>query len=108
MNAADELKTAAQTLLDLADETDTDIETNTYWHSELTDRPHWYANGIDNALGGPAGKLSGLFSPAAARELAKTFRAWARMGEMDPDLLHRVGGAETLNLARSINAGGTP
>jgi hypothetical protein len=27
---------------------------------------------------------------------------WARIGTLDPDLLHRVGGAETIALARAI------
>lgn len=103
MTPADELRTAAQTLLDLADETDTDIETNTYWHSQIADRPHWFAHGVDNALGGPSGKLAGLLSPETARTLAKTMRAWARIGELDPDLLHRVAGPETLAVARQIN-----
>ncbi|QQM45138.1 hypothetical protein [Streptomyces liliifuscus] len=105
---AQELRTAAQTLLDHADATAEDIETNTYWHSQIADREHWYAHGIDNALGGPAGKLAGLLSPATARELAGAFRTWARMGDLDPDLLHRIGGPETLATARAINAGSQP
>ncbi|GHD70383.1 hypothetical protein GCM10010317_077600 [Streptomyces mirabilis] len=71
---ADELRAAAQTLLDLADETDEEINTNAYWHSEFAPREQWFANGIDNACGGPAGKLAGLLDPATARAIA----AWLR------------------------------
>jgi hypothetical protein len=42
------------------------------------------------------------FGPA----LAAVFDKWARMGELDPDLLHRVGGPETVALADLIL--GTP
>lgn len=104
MTPADEMTAAAQLLLDLADDTDEEIKTNEYWHSQLT--TNWFANGIENAVGGPAGQLAGLLNPAVARALAKTFRAWARMGEVDPDLLNRVGGPETLGLARKLL--GTP
>lgn len=103
MTPADELRTAAQTLLDLADATDEEIKTNEYWHSEYWHATNRFANGIDNAVGGPAGKLAGLLNPMTARALAKTFRAWARIGELDPDLLNRVGGDETLAVARAIN-----
>jgi hypothetical protein len=77
MTAADELRTAAQTLLDLADATDDDINTNPYWHSQIADPPHWFANGVENALGGPAGHLAGLLNPITARLLAKWLRSWA-------------------------------
>jgi len=102
------LRTAAQTLLDLADETDEELATNTYWHSQIAPREQWFANGIDNACGGPAGKLAGFLPPDTARALAAVFRSWARMGEMDPDLLNRVGGPETVELARAILGGGQP
>ncbi|MDX2697578.1 hypothetical protein [Streptomyces ipomoeae] len=102
MTPADNLRRAAQTLIDLADETDEETKTNPYWHSQITDEPHWYANGVENALGRPAGKLAQLLNPHAARQLATVFRAWARIADLDPDLLNRVGGGETIDLARAI------
>lgn len=101
---AADLRAAAQLLLDMADAADEDITTNPYWRSELEPREHWFANGIDNACGGPAGWLASMFNPATARALAATFRAWTRMGELDPDLLNRVGGAETVDVARQLLA----
>lgn len=98
----DVLRRAAQLLLDLADETDEELHSNSYWHSELEPRERWYANGIDNALGGPGGRLAGLLSPEAARELAAMFRAWGRMAVVGPEFLARVGGRETVALARQI------
>lgn len=43
--------------------------------------------------------------PGVGLPLATVFDAWARMGELDPDLLNRVGGPETLAVARAINGG---
>lgn len=103
-NPAADLRAAAQLVLDMADAAEEDITTNPYWHSELHPREHWFANGIDNACGGPAGSLASLFTPAAARALAGAFRAWARAGELDPDLLHRVGGEDTIAAARNLLA----
>jgi hypothetical protein len=100
---AAELRAAAQLLLDLADETDADIDTNPYWHSQIAPRERWFAHGVDNGLGGPSGKLAGLLSPDTARTPAKTMRAWARIGDLDPDLLNRVAGPETIEVARQIN-----
>lgn len=40
--------------------------------------------------------------PGVGAALAQVFDAWARMGELDPDLLHRVGGPETLAAARAL------
>jgi hypothetical protein len=76
-NPAVDMRAAAQLLLDLADETDEEIKTNTYWHSELRPPEHWFTNGITNAVGGTAGLLAGLLSPALARELADWLRGQA-------------------------------
>lgn len=103
---ADELTAAAQILLDLADETDQELADNEYWHSEFAPHERWFAHGIENACGGPAGKLAGLLNPNTARALAGSLREWARVGDLDPDLLNRVGGPETIALARAINTGG--
>ena len=101
---AADLRAAAQLLLDLADAADEDLATNPYWRSEYHPPEHWFANGIDNACGGPAGQLARMFNPATARALADTFRAWARMGDMDADLLHRIGGEDTIAVARQLLA----
>lgn len=44
-------------------------------------------------------------NPLVGKALAAVFRAWARMGRLDPDLLRRVGGDETVALARLIIGG---
>jgi len=100
----DALRLAAQLLLDLADRADEDIDTNLYWRSQLHPREHWFSNGIDNACGGPAGWLASMFTPVTARALAGTFRAWADMGELDPNQLHQAGCEETVEVARSLLA----
>jgi hypothetical protein len=46
----------------------------------------------------------GPMPPDLARLVATVFDAWARMGDLDPDLLNRVGGQETLAVARAVNA----
>lgn len=43
--------------------------------------------------------------PAVGRALAEVFDAWAHVASLDLDLLNRVGGPETLTLARQINGG---
>lgn len=100
-----ELRAAAQLLLDLADAVRDDMCTNTYWESELVPPGARYGHGVRNALGGEAGELAALFTPEAAIELAGVFRAWARMVDWDADLLHRIGGEETISLARAITGG---
>lgn len=40
--------------------------------------------------------------PGVGLALAAVFEAWARMGGWDPGLLHRVGGPETLAVARAV------
>lgn len=72
-----DMRAAAQLLLDFADETDQDMANNLYWQSDYQPRAQWFANGINNAVGGPAGWLAGLFSPALAREIAGWLRAHA-------------------------------
>lgn len=41
--------------------------------------------------------------PATAGLVAEVFDQWAWIAEKDPDLIHRIGGPETLAAARSIN-----
>lgn len=107
MTPADELRTAAQTLLDAADATDDDINTNPYWHSQIADRPNWYAHGIDNALGGPAGQLAALFDPPTARLLAGWLRSWASI-ELREDAAMSEDATAALAIARQINTRSQP
>jgi hypothetical protein len=100
--AADELRAAAQTLLDLADETDADIETNPYWHSQIAPRAQWFAHGVENGLGGPSGKLAGLLSPETAHALA----AWLRTAAdyvADDSPTHPTHVVRALAVARQIS-----
>jgi hypothetical protein len=41
--------------------------------------------------------------PDLANPLTEVFEAWARIGDLDPDILNRVGGPETIALARAVN-----
>lgn len=74
---AADMRAAAQLLLDLADAADEDMATNPYWQSELHPREHWFANGIDNACGGPAGWLASMFTPGLARDIGDWLRGQA-------------------------------
>jgi hypothetical protein len=106
--AADELRAASARLRELARAVDADIATNPYWASEEYpphDYPNLYARGVDNGLGGPAGTFAAAIGPTVGTALAKVFDAWARMADLDPDLLNRIGGEETLTLARLIDTG---
>jgi hypothetical protein len=108
VTAADELKTAAARLRTLIAAVDDDMATNPYWAS-AEHPPHaypsLYARGVDNGLGGPAGTFAAAMGPSVGAALVGVFDAWARMGDLDPDLLNRIGGPETLALARAINGG---
>jgi hypothetical protein len=73
----DDLRAAAQILLDLADDTDNEIKTNASWHSRVAPEALWFAHGVDDAVGGPGGLLAGLLSPEAARGLARWMRGQA-------------------------------
>jgi hypothetical protein len=42
--------------------------------------------------------------PGVGPVLARVFDVWARMGELDADLLNRIGGEETLAVARAITS----
>ena len=69
---ADELRTAAQTLMDLADTAQEDLDTNDYWKPYA--KATAWRDGLTNGMGGASGDLAGVFSPAAAHALA----AWLR------------------------------
>ena len=53
------------------------------------------------------GEHIAMWHPSVALLVAEVFDKWAGIGELDPDLLYRVGGQETLAVARAIN-GSTP
>jgi hypothetical protein len=110
MTSADELRAASARLRTLIAAVDEDIATNPYWAS-AENPPHaypsLYGRGVDNGLGGPAGAFAAAMGPNVGLILAGVFDAWARMGDLDPDLLNRVGGRETVTLARQI-LGTTP
>lgn len=42
--------------------------------------------------------------PGVALAMIAVFESWARMAELDADLLNRIGGAETLAMARALFA----
>jgi len=88
------LHAAAQDLRALAAATDDEIAINPSWHSGLIQREHWFAHGITNAVGAPAGHLAALLSPANARLIAQSIERHTRTREPIP--------AETFLLARNI------
>ncbi|MGW8702882.1 hypothetical protein ACWGOK_39255 [Streptomyces eurythermus] len=100
MTPADELRAAAETLDDLTEAAARDMKTNGYWACYQPDTA--WRDGFANGFGGAPGDLAGLFGPEQARALSAVFTAWARMAEWDADLLNRVGGDETLALARAV------
>ncbi|MBY8341847.1 hypothetical protein JYK17_17605 [Streptomyces sp. KC 17012] len=91
----DVVAAAARHLRTLAEAAGHDLTENAYWHSEFATREHWFANGVENALGGPAGKLAGLLSPANGLLLAQTLERHTRARAPIP--------AETFLLARNIH-----
>ncbi|MFJ8006140.1 hypothetical protein [Streptomyces fagopyri] len=68
--AADIIRAASAHLKRLATETDEEIRKNPAWHSHLVPKQEWFYQGIDDAVGGSAGRLAGLFSPRNARFVA--------------------------------------
>lgn len=62
--------------------------------------PH--GRGMRPHLHPPVADYIAAVQPTVGLVLAEVFDAWARMADMDPDLLHRVGGPETLAAARQI------
>ncbi|MGV9427124.1 hypothetical protein ACWDO7_22910 [Streptomyces sp. NPDC003656] len=49
-----------------------------YWQNPQLPREYWFAAGVENALGGPAGKLAGLLDPATARHLVRLLQRTTR------------------------------
>ncbi|MGA5330978.1 hypothetical protein ACPCJT_20335 [Streptomyces griseoincarnatus] len=71
-NPADELRQAAQTLMDLADAAQTDLDTGDYW-KPYAPATAW-RDGLTNGMGGTSGDLAAVFSPATAHALALLLR----------------------------------
>ncbi|RSS92482.1 hypothetical protein EF919_18280 [Streptomyces sp. WAC02707] len=101
MTPADELRTAAQTLMDLADTAQADLDTDEFWKC-YAPATAW-RDGFVNGFGGVSSDLVAVFTPTTAHALA----GWLRF---EADLIDRVPGAElkdrtthALNVARQIN-----
>ncbi|WUH94584.1 hypothetical protein OG900_33515 [Streptomyces sp. NBC_00433] len=69
-------------------------------------RPYTLTIGWAAVAGTPEAAEVAAAHPVSGAALAAVFDKWARMGELDPDLLNRVGGPETVALADLIL--GTP
>ncbi|MEU3851768.1 hypothetical protein [Streptomyces sp. NPDC029554] len=75
MNLADELRTAAQTLMDLADVAQEDLDTADYW-KPYNQATAW-RDGLVNGFGGSCSDLVAVFTPTTAHALAAWLRAEA-------------------------------
>lgn len=100
---ADTVRTASAHLKRLAAVTDEEIAARAYWHSQLVPREEWFGHGIDNAVGGPAGRLAGLLSPANARFVAQLLDRNVTNNPHKPVLLHAEAFLLAHNIVRSIN-----
>lgn len=109
--AADELTAAARTLRALlADPALTpgpwlsmDRGDRLLWDGEnAEDQPPVYVVDEPMSNGANADYIA-VMHPDVAHSLAEVFDAWARIGDLDPDLLNRVAGPETIAVARQIN-----
>lgn len=76
MTPADELRTAADKLLPLAEAAQKDLETDDYW--SCYDPATAWNDGFINGMGGASGDLAGAIPPAAVIELARWLDAEAR------------------------------
>lgn len=103
---ADELRAAAQTLMDLADAAQEELDTGDYW--KPYDKATAWRDGFANGFGGVSSDLVAVFSPAAARAVAAWLRAEAAgpvvavHTAMCPDPDCTINAA--LAVARQINA----
>ena len=110
---ADELRTAAQKLLDLADAAQDDLHTGDYWASYPKESA-WH-DGLTNGMGGTSGDLAAVFSPATAHALAAWLRDSAiihlpdtECGYCDPNRNPLRLPCHALAVARAILGGGQP
>lgn len=74
-NPTDELRTAAQTLMDLADIAQEDLDTDDYW--KPYDKASAWRDGFTNGFGGVCSDLVAVFTPTTAHALAAWLRAEA-------------------------------
>lgn len=74
---ADELATAAQILMDLADVAQEELDTGDYW--KPYEKTTAWRDGLTNGMGGASGDLAAVFYPAAAHALAKVLRETAAL-----------------------------
>lgn len=72
------LETVVALLRQQAEAAEQDMESNPYWHGGT------FAQGIDNACGGEAGRLAALFSPEVADLLADLLEENQRQQDMPP------------------------
>lgn len=80
MTAAETLRAAAAKLRKTADLALMDVLTNPFWESEIIpaeDQSGRYAHGLRGGMGGPAGDLAALFTPATVVALAEWLDATA-------------------------------
>lgn len=103
--AVNQLRTAAQTLLDRADDAQEDLDTEPYWacYDKTT---AWY-DGFANGMGGKSSELAGLLSPDAARHIAAWLRIEADIIQIRIDQGHEfwnvhAGGDAAMALARIV------
>ncbi|MFD8254957.1 hypothetical protein [Streptomyces werraensis] len=104
MNPADELRTAAQTLMDLADVAQDDLDTDDYW--KPYPKATAWRDGLTNGMGGTSGDLAAVFSPAVAHALAAWLRsvADALATNTHPDW-QECAAPRAVAVARQINGG---
>ena len=73
------------------------------WRYELeTRRVRFDPTTVATNLDPYEGKHMALWDPPMAEMVAKLFDRWAWMVRLDDDLIHRIGGDETLALARAV------
>ncbi|MEW1803240.1 hypothetical protein ACIGO7_35490 [Streptomyces virginiae] len=75
MTPADEIKAAAQLLIDTADEAQEDLDTSDYWKSY--DKHTAWRDGFVNGFGGVSSELAALFPPSTAKMIGQWLRAYA-------------------------------
>lgn len=112
-NPADELRAAARTLRSLL--ADPQLTPGPWLSMDRGDRVLWNGEGahdqapvyvVDEPMSnGANADYVAVMHPDVAHALVEVFDVWARMASLGPDLLNRVGGPETLTLARQINGG---
>ncbi|MFE9936356.1 hypothetical protein [Streptomyces hirsutus] len=114
----DELRTAAQTLMDLADIAREDLDTGDYW-KPYNSATAW-RDGLTNGMGGASGDLAAVFSPTTAHALATWLRAEAAIWDAVETVKAEYGPqglkvttplsthAQALAVARAINGGEQP